>query len=156
MNAIVSAALARELATLTRVASAAAGALGYGVDLHCVSDVRADLAEVDPTTAQGVVEACIRRLTCPRGGNPDDPDYGLDLRAYCNRGVTALDLRMLGGAIRSELRKDDRVLDADVSVTTEAQSRLRVTVTLDVVDPALEEFSFTFAVTDAAALLETL
>jgi hypothetical protein len=150
--------IAAELATLARATAAPVGPLGYGRDLSCVSDLANDLAEVDPASPVAIVEACLRRLTCPRGGLIDDPDYGLDLRAYCNRGVTITELRALDGAIRTELKKDDRVSDVDaaVSTTTLTDAALRVTVRITAADPDLEPFAFVFAVTDASALLESI
>lgn len=158
MSAIVKTAIAGELVRLTREVPAPTGALGYGRDLSCTDDVTDDLAEVDPFSYQGIAEAVIRRLTCPRGGLPDDPDYGLDLRAYCNRGVTLDELRLLEAQIVGELGKDDRIDGSTVvvSVGGEGYRTLTVAVTIVPADPALVDFTLTLAVTDRAVILEAL
>jgi hypothetical protein len=159
VNPAVSAAIAAEMATLTeRVADVPAAPLGYGTDLSCVTDITADAAEVDPFSRQAVAEAVTRRLITPRGGVIDDPDYGFDVRAFCNRGTTPAGLRAIADQCRTEALKDDRVNDATITADyDDAARRLRVTVMLDCVDPRLGTFALTLAVTaDGAALLETI
>jgi hypothetical protein len=156
VNETVRAAIDLELALLVRTVAPPAGALGYGRDLSCVADVTPDLAEVDPFSRLGIGEAAIRRLTTPRGGLPDDPDYGFDLRAYCNRGSTVQDLRDLAGLTRSELTKDDRIEEARVSVSMPARGELTVAVRLTPADPAVEPFDLTFTVTGGGAVLEEI
>jgi hypothetical protein len=159
VNETIRAAIAAELATLTkRVADVPAAPLGYGTDLSCVTDVTADAAEVDPMSRQAVAEAITRRLTTPRGGLIDDPDYGFDVRTFCNRGTTPTELRAIGDQCRTEALKDDRVNDATITADyDDAARRLRVSVMLDCVDPRLGTFTLTLAVTpDGEALLETI
>jgi hypothetical protein len=48
MNDEVAAGLAEGIAELVRLVPAPTAPLGYGVDLHCTTDIRDDLAEVDP------------------------------------------------------------------------------------------------------------
>ncbi len=155
---IVADVIAAEIAALTRVTLAPEGELGYGRDLSCVTDLTADAAEVEPDDPIAVAQACTRRLITPRGSVPDAPDYGLDLRGYCNRGVTASDLSALSGQITSELRKDDRVADAAavVSTTTAQDATLSVRVLITPADPATDDFAFTLSVTDSDVLLETI
>lgn len=129
--------------------------LGYGIDLSCVSDLVKDLSEVDPNSPIGMAEACARRLQTPRGALADDPDYGLDVRGYCNRGITAQQIRDLSGQVRTEIKKDDRTVDAAVTVSFDSES-LSVSVTLTPADPALDTFSFVLAATSAGVLVETI
>lgn len=150
-------ALAANLSTLTRVVDPPTGELQYGTDLSCVTDLSPTLAEVDPESPTAIVEAVIRRFITPRGGLEDDRDYGLDLRAYCNRGVTARDLRALSGVLRAEALKDDRVSDAQVTLQAAVNSaELRVQTFITPADPRLQDFLFTFAVTDSAVLQVTI
>lgn len=154
---VVTDAIAADLATLERVVDAPVGELGYGTDLSCVTDVTDDLAEVDPNSTTAIAESLLRRYSTPRGGLPDDPDYGCDVRGFANRGVTVAELRDLGGAARNEARKDDRVEDAEVIATSSQNgSVLAVSGKITPADPALGTFSFTFAVTGGQALLETI
>lgn len=147
--------IAAQVAELEHEVDAPTGALGYGTDLACVTDVTPDLEEVDPFSVRAIGEALIRRFTTPRGTLPDDPDYGLDLRSYCNRGVTATQLRELASQLRGEAGKDDRVDDAAITVTAEGSS-LTVAARITPADPDLEPFDLTFAVTSADVLAVTI
>lgn len=159
MSADTLALIDADIATLTTLVDAPDPAtLGYGTDLDCIADVTADFAEVDSNSALGVAQACIRRLTCQRGANPDDANYGLWLPGYCNHGVTTSDLTALNGQIALELKKDDRVesLTVTCSTNTLRSSALSVSIQLTPAVPGLDPFSFTLSVTDASVLLETL
>lgn len=156
MSKIVLDAIAADTATLTRLVPSPLEPFGYGTDLSCVEDVTEDLAEVDPFTVRAIGEALARRLTTPRGSLPDDPDYGLDVRGYCNRGVPITELQDLSGQIRGEVTKDDRVEDAAVTVTIPARNQLHISVTVTPVDPSLGPFSLTFAVVNGQLTLESL
>lgn len=135
------------------------GDLGFGTDLSCIDDVTETLEEVDPFSQEAIAQASIRRITTPRGSMIDDPDYGLDIRGYANKGVTLSDLRDLAGLIRAEVTKDDRVDDAQVNVTSSgvaAGRRLFVSLVLTPSDPSVSTFTLTLAVTDGAVLLEAM
>jgi phage baseplate assembly protein W len=157
MNAIVTDALAADLITLERVVDAPTGPLGYGTDLSCVSDITEALDEVDAGSTLGIAQAVLRRLSTPRGGLVDDPDYGLDVRGMLNRATDAAAIRDLQGQVRNEVSKDDRVdaVDAVVSVTF-APTTLRVALTITPADVELDPFTMTVAVTSTAVLLEAL
>jgi hypothetical protein len=146
-----------DLATLAREVTTPSDdtALGYGTDLSCVSDITDELTEVDPLSQQAVGEAVIRRLTTARGTLPDDPDYGIDLRTYANRGTTLTELRELSGMCGSEILKDDRIDDASVSVTSSGRS-LTVAVRLTLAIPGVAPFGLTFTVTSGSAVLEAI
>ena len=157
MNPIVAAALERELAELARLVPQPVGELGYGNDLSCISDLAEDLAEVAPFSMLGIGESAIRRLTTPRGSLRDDPDYGLDVRAFCNRATALAELRELGGRCALELAKDDRIDVASVSASQDlANSTLRISVLITPVSPTLNPFTLTFAVTSGAVVLEAI
>jgi hypothetical protein len=154
---IVKDAIAADVATLTRVVDPPVEPFGYGVDLSCVTDLTEALDEVDPNSTIAIAEALIRRLITPRGGLPDDADYGFNLRGHLNRGVTVADLRTLTGQVRSECRKDDRVDDVDVAaVYTLGNAGLRVTISVAPASIDLDSFSFTFSITDTTAVLEVI
>lgn len=156
MSAIVLSAIAAETALLERLVQVPTEALGYGVDLSCVSDISVTLDEVDPTSTQAIREALLRRLTTPRGGLQDDPDYGFDVRGLCNRGLTQSQLVDLSTQVRNEVTKDDRVDSATVTVTTPSPNALRLAVVITPVDPSIGIFTLTFAVTDGEVLAEAL
>lgn len=155
----VAAAFDTQLAELTaagRVVTVPVAPLYWGSDLSCVTDCDASFSELPgDNSALIVAQSSARRLITPRGAVLDDPDYGLDLRAYCNRGVTTQDLRALQTRCVAELVKDERVADVEVDVTY-AQSALRVQARITPADPSLAPFRFVFAVDTAAALLELI
>lgn len=145
------------LSTLGRVQLAPAPPFGFGADLWCEADLRDDFAEVDGQTTLALAQAIVRRLDCPRGALPDDPDYGLDLRSYCNRGVTADDVRSLAGRIRAEVSKDDRIEALTVTVApSPTGTELAVTLAVTARDPSVGGFALTLALTSAEVLLEEL
>lgn len=132
---------------------------GYGTDISCTSDISPTLELVDPTSTLGIAEAILRRLDCPRGALPDDADYGIDLRSYCNRGVTRAEIDTLAGKIRSEVEKDDRIDRAIVRVTSTTSAdveSLTVQIVATPADPNLRAFRLVLAVTSAELLLEEL
>ena len=156
MNSIVSASITSQIATLTRVARAAVPPLGFGVDLDCVQDCTPYLTEVDPFSTRALGQALIRRITTPRGSVIDDQDYGLDIRSYLNRGVTVSDLNGIGGRIRGEMMKDDRVQNCEVTVTLPSLRTLRVSCEVTPVSPFGNTFDLVFTVSDATLLINTL
>jgi len=146
--------IAAQTALVPVVDRVAPDALGYGTDLSCVLDVTPDLDEVDPMSTVAIGEAIVRRFITPRGGVVDDQSYGLDLRGYCNRGVTNEQIVRLQSQCRVEALKDDRVSDAEVSIRwVAAERRLSVRINATAVDSA-QEFSLTFFVTADGLLLQ--
>lgn len=145
-----------EIATLATTTLAPTGDLLYGRDLSCAIDLSPDLREVDPGSPVGIGESVIRRLTCPRGRLPDDPSYGLDVRAFCNRATPTAELRDLAGIIRNEVLKDDRIDEATVDVTFPAPRSLRVAIVIQPVASALGPFSLIFAIVDGQVAVEAM
>jgi hypothetical protein len=132
-------------------------ATGYGSDLDCGSDLTSDMGEVDPFSPRALAQALLRRLDCPRGGLPEDDDYGTDLVSMLNRGSTAADVQNLGSKIRSELAKDDRV-DSLVVVVSPFPNGKDITVNVQVtpVDPVIGTFSMTFVATTTEIVLREI
>lgn len=148
-------AIAEETARLAREVTPPLAPLGYGVDLSCVTDITPDLEEVDAFSPLGIAQASIRRLSTPRGSLPDEPDYGIDVRGYANRGVTEQELGNLQAEIGNEVTKDDRVESARV-VVTRSGSALSIQLELVPADPALGTFTATVSVTSAEVVLEAI
>jgi hypothetical protein len=154
---IVTDSIASQVAELERLVPTPAEPLGYGRDLSCVDDITGNLDEVDVFSVTAIGEATIRRLSTARGMLVDDPDFGLDLRSYCNRGVPAHELAEIEGAVRSEVTKDDRIDSAAVTASyTAANSTLLVQIRIVPVDPRLGAFTLTLAASSAEVLLEAL
>lgn len=157
MADLVRDAIAAELALLVAVTATPVAPFGYGSDLSCTSDLTETMDEVDGLTTLALAQALVRRLDCPRGAVGDDDDYGMDLRAMCNQGVAASDVRELASKVRSEIEKDDRVERCGVTVTPSSTGTdLRVELAVSAVDPAIGVFKLTLAVTSAAVLIEEM
>lgn len=154
---LVDEAFAAGLAELTPLTSAPVAPFGYGVDLSCTSSLTDPLAEVDCFSPIAVGEALVRRLMTPTGSLIEDPDYGMDLRAFCNRGVTQQDLARIADKVRGECLKDDRVDDVTVIISADSQTHaMSVRLLVTVVDARIGDFSMTLAVTSADVLIEAL
>jgi hypothetical protein len=157
MSEQVTSAIASELALLTQVIDFPVEPLGYGSDISGADDVAADMSEVDAFTTLAVAQAVVRRLDCPRGALPDDADYGIDLRSYLNRGVTADEIRSLGGQIRSEVSKDDRVDSLVVTVRPNSVgSELRLELAITPIDPNVGGFTLTLVADNAQILIDEI
>ncbi len=157
MTTVMQDVIAEELAKLERTMDAPAAPFGYGSDLSCADDLAADMAEVDGFSTLALAQAIVRRLDCPRGGLPDDPDYGIDLRSYVNRGTTRDGILALAGAVRSEIEKDDRVDRVAVTVTPLPTGQaLGVRLVVTPADPSLGGFALTLAVTSAQVVIDEM
>lgn len=89
-------------------------AADYGIDVSCVSDLDETFRVVEGKRL--LAEACVRRLTTPRGMLLDDADYGTDLRELLNDAFTARTMALTVSQIRSELEKDERVVGVKVPI----------------------------------------
>lgn len=92
-----------------------------GKDISCTTSIRTGRYVTGPRL---VAEAIYRRLTTPRGmlrGGEEEANYGLDLTDLIGSVSTRADAAALPGRIRSEIEKDERIIDANVTVveTTE-------------------------------------
>lgn len=156
MNAILSASIAAGLAALTQEVDTPVEPFGYGSDVSCALDIEPD-RELDGDDPLVLAQALVRRLDCPRGGLPDDPAYGIDIREFLNDGRPTREISSLEDQIRTELRKDDRVALLDVKVTPSSTgTTLRIVIVVTPVDPASKSFRMTLAVTSSTVVLEAM
>jgi len=156
MNPTLTAAFDVQLAELRaggRVADVPEPPLYWGTDLSCVTDCTETFSELPPGGALIIAQAVVRRFLTPRGGLIDDADYGLDLRGYCNRGVTREDLRTLQSRCVAEALKDERVQSVTINVVSDGASLLEVTALLTPADSSIGRFGFVLAVSDETTLL---
>ena len=144
-----------ELTLLGRVTTVPQPPLNWGSDLSCITDCTETFIELLPNSPRIVAQAVARRFLTPRGALIDDPHYGLDVRGYCNRGVTADDLRTLQARLVSEGSKDERVSSLTVNVEL-AIPALNVTALVTPADPTIERFTFVLSVDSQTALLELI
>lgn len=118
----------------------------FGFDLACVSDLDEGLRTV--SGARLLAEACVRRITTPRGMVLDDPDFGVDVRDYLGAGVTSLELARMRAEVQAELGKDERIVQATVT-SADFDARLRkvtLVIALDAVDDAGAEVALRLVV----------
>lgn len=95
----------------------------HGYDLSGILDLSPDLRTVNGREA--LIEALARRLTTPRGGLWYDPSYGHDVRQYVNAPDPQPGL--IESQVSAECLKDERVLDAEVTVLSLGED-LRISV----------------------------
>lgn len=153
----VTAFIAAETAKLVRLVPTPTGALGYGTDLSCTSDLTETMDEVDPLSPVAIQQSLIRRLTTRRGRLPDDPSYGLDIRGFLNHGTPASEFIAIEGQIRQEVLKDDRVSSAVVAAAYAAQTKtLTIKLSFVPVDSRATFFTLTFAITTLSVVVEEL
>lgn len=89
---------------------------GFGRDTSCTSSLRPGQRV---TGVRLVAEAAYRRLTTPRGmlrGGEDEENYGLDLLDMIGAIASNSDAAALGGRVRNELLKDDRIETVEATV----------------------------------------
>jgi len=118
-------------------------------DLSCVEDL--DLGGAEVTEGMVLAQACVRRIMTPRGRLLDDNLYGMTVRDWINEGMTELKVVQLQTAIRLELRKDERVVDAEVRAAWDFNAK-RITISIDVQGVELS-VSLTLAVDQVSAVL---
>jgi len=116
------------------------------IDLACIDDLTPTMALVTDRTA--LAHSLARRLTTPGGQASWWPAYGVDLREYLGSKVPRA---AIAAAALIEIRKDERVSDAQVTVTelTPTQIALAVdvqTVGADVLQYTLRIGEVTLAV----------
>lgn len=149
--------IASELALLVQVADFPTSPFGYGSDISGDQDLSEDMSETNGFTTLALAQAIVRRIDCPRGALPDDKDYGIDIRSYCNRGVTADEIRSMGGQIRNETLKDDRV-DSVLVVVSPSPTGKSITIEMQVApfDSTIGNFSLTLSASSAEILIEEI
>lgn len=130
-------------------------ASGFGRDLVCIDDLDPRGSETDPASLEALAQDLYHRVITARGRLPDDPDYGLDLIEFLHRPTTQTELLAMAGAVTAEMRKDDRVTDAETTLTANGSS-LTVQIAVTPKDPSIALFKLIVSVTDGATLLEEI
>lgn len=156
MTDIVRETIASYIAQVTRASSTPTPPLGYGVDLVCVTDLTPHLDETDPNSTESLAQDCFHRITTQRLSLVDDPNYGIDIRAALSVGQTPEQILGWEGQIANELRKDDRVADADVTIVFTQPATYSISNVITPEDPALTQFTLIMSVTNGEALLEAI
>ncbi len=146
-----------QLAALPRIVNPSDDALGYGVDLSCITDLTEDMAETDPESPEGILEWCIRVLTTDRDSIPDAPGLGWNVRRLLNRAYTPPELEAQEGLAAQALEGDDRIDRVDLTLEINRSKReVKVTFRIYPKSLALQPFDAIAVVTDGGALVELL
>lgn len=127
--------------------------MSYGSDLWCYDSISTGRLV---SGAELVAQAIYRRLTTARGTlqwGEDESIYGLDLFDFVGRVGTANAIDALPDVVSAEILKDDRVLTADVLLTsvtgTDGLMALTLAITATLRD-ADEAFTLTLAVSNVS------
>lgn len=156
-SAIVLDAIAAGIAELTSLVRMPVEPFGYGVDSSGTLDLTDTLEDLDQDSPLGISQGLARRLQTPRGTLQDDLDYGRDVRAYLNRGLSTVDVRELEGELRGEALKDDRIGDVTVAITLPTLSSMKIAVLVTPEDPETGgPFDLTLSATSAEVLVEAI
>lgn len=69
------------------------------------------------------------RITTPRGTNPDDPDYGIDVREeILHKPLTPAEFQAIPRRVEGEIRKDPRTLKVSCELTRTAPNAAKLTI----------------------------
>lgn len=102
----------------------------FGVDLSTFVNGVPDLdPSFEPIASPTRVlsEALARRLITRRGSIIEDPDFGTDVREWCQARMSNLRLAQLKAAVEAECLKDERVRTVTVTVTFQG-GKIRIVV----------------------------
>lgn len=155
MNSTLQAVIDAGLAAVDRHRDVPVEPFAYGSDLSCGEDLDPEMTEISGSSPRVLMQALMRRLDCPRGSLPDDPDYGISIRDMLNSGVAQAAIPKLEGSINSELSKDDRVALVKAEVKLLSQFKIRVRIRVTPVDSS-GSFSLTLAITPDLVVLEEI
>ncbi len=145
--------ISAQLPDVVAIATPPVGDLGWGSDLSCTDDLDPTMSEILGSDPLAVAQANYRRLRTTPGELLDDPDYGKDIDAYIQQGMTAAALQRIPAEVTAELQQDDRNnnVRANLTKTTDGAYRLDVSA-----DSVVGPYSLTLALTDAGALLDAI
>jgi hypothetical protein len=90
-----------------------------------------------------LAQAAYRRLITVRGQLEDDLNYGFAICQKLNSELTDVDLATLGGLIRLELLKDDRIEEVVVSLGTVRNVSSGVEMNITITLTAKDDTTFT-------------
>lgn len=156
-SAIVLDAIAAGIAELTAEVRMPVEPFGYGVDSNGVLELTDTLEDLDQDSPLCISQALARRFQTPRGTLQDDLEYGRDVRAYLNRGLSTTDLRELEGELRSEALKDDRVGDASVTIALPTLTSMTIAIYVTPENPETGgPFDLTLSASSAEVLVEAI
>jgi phage baseplate assembly protein W len=145
--------LQSQLPDVARIFQPSGADVSFGSDLSCADDVTLTFDTVAGDDPMAVAQSAYRRLRTAIGELLDDPDYGCDIDAYLQRGLTPQTLQQLKTDIQAELLTDDRIATVDCQITPTDGANFILTI---LCTSAQGPFSLTFDLTDAQAALSAI
>jgi len=124
--------------------------VNYGYDLGMgpsLQDLDPNMGEVSGRTV--LIQSCIRRLITYRGTLIYDPNYGTDVRTFLNDDIDTRKLGQFGAAVDAEMRKDQRILRSNTTVSFVGGVLI---LSIGLVDQA-GPFSLTLSISDVSVSL---
>jgi hypothetical protein len=148
MNALFSAAIEAELATIERVVAVSTASPGWGGDLSCTDDFAEDFAELEGDDPLVVAQYAYRGLCTDgeRGELADDPDWGISLEKMLSKGMTAKALLDVRSTVRGQIARDDRLTNVVVQGTWDPGTEALTLVISDEIADSGDSFSLTVVV----------
>ena len=119
------------------------------IDVACIDDLTQTMATVADSTA--LAHAVARRLITPNGQASWWPSYGIDMREFLGSKTPR---SAIAAAALIEIRKDERVSDAEVTVSTLTPTAIKLDVAVTTTDGAVLQWSL--AVSEASVTVEGL
>lgn len=104
----------------------------YGRDVWCTDSLRTGRYA---TGLRVVAQTALHRLTTPRSalrGGEEEADFGIDLPGMIGSTQTEVDAAALPGRIRTELKKDRRIQDAQSTLTQSTDAAGGITWTIEI------------------------
>lgn len=117
----------------------------FGTDIDCGPDGLSPTFDL-VSGREALVQAVLRRYQTRRGTLVDDPNYGLDVRAWIGKRLSSTQIFAWQQELASEAAKDERVISARARLTFDTTSEFfRFTLA---VETAEGPFTLTVAVTE--------
>lgn len=126
--------------------------MSLGSDFSGIDDLDFNLSYLEGEEAEQVafMQAIQRRLSTPRGALWYDESYGLDLRTFLSDNINP---SVAQGVIAAEIRKDERVANAEVAVIVDDLGKW--TINMSVTALTQETFELTFKLDSSKLTLVT-
>lgn len=100
----------------------------FGSDLWCQDDLDPMMSEVDENDPLVVAQSIYRKFETPKGSVVDAPDWGRDVRALLEGGLTPVAVAKIPDILKAEVDTDDRVIESSVKVTTLAEQSIDLAI----------------------------
>lgn len=97
-----------------------------GPNAQGILDLDPSLREVSGLPV--LIQSVVMRLTTPTGSAIDAPDDCIDLRSYISKGLTVAQIGQVKNVITTQLLRDQRILNAQVSVSFSFQTSIMTVV----------------------------